>query len=329
MRHGSPRTPRSRRSRLTRLAVVAVAVIAAAAVVVVALARESSGSGRLATPDASRASATVPAAPAAYLGVYARPAPQSWSGISSFTAATGVRPRLVVYYSAWKEPFRTSFARLAAGHGAVPVVQIDPTGISLAAIARGHYDGYLRSYAAAVRSFGSRVILSFGHEMNGNWYSWGNQHTAAREFVAAWRHIVTVFRASGTRNVTWLWTVNIMVRRLGIPSPAAWWPGAAYVNWVGIDGYYLKPTWRFAPLFGPTIKAIRRLTIDPILISETAVAPTAGQADKIADLFAGVRAYGLLGFIWFDVDKTRDWRLISRPAIAAYRRGAATFGGPA
>jgi mannan endo-1,4-beta-mannosidase len=325
----SHHTPRSRRSRLARLAAVTVAVIAAVAVIAVALARENSGGSRLATPDASRASATVPAAPAAYLGVYARPAPQSWSGISSFTAATGVRPRLVVYYSAWKEPFRTGFARLAARHGAVPVVQIDPTDISLAAIAGGRYDGYLRSYAAAVRSFGSRVILSFGHEMNGNWYSWGSQHTAARTFVAAWRHIVTVFRASGTRNVTWLWTVNIMVRRLGIPSPAAWWPGAGYVNWVGIDGYYLKPSWRFAPLFGPTIKAIRRLTIDPILISETAVAPAAGQAAKIADLFAGVRAYGLLGFIWFDVDKTRDWRLVRPAAVAAYRRGAATFGGPA
>ena len=41
-------------------------------------------------------------------------------------------------------------------------------------------------------------------------------------FVAAWRHIVTVFRALGARNVTWLWTVNIIndTQRGRIPRPA-------------------------------------------------------------------------------------------------------------
>ena len=79
--------------------------------------------------------------------------------------------------------------------------------------------------------------------------------------MAAWRHIVTVFRQQGADNVTWLWTVNIVDQKGGIPSPAAWWPGASYVTWVGIDGYYLKPSWKFAPLFGPTIKAVRHLTL--------------------------------------------------------------------
>ena len=45
-----------------------------------------------------------------------------------------------------------------------------------------------------------------------------------------------------------------------IPRPGQWWPGNSYVNWVGIDGYYLKPSWSFAPLFGPTIGAVRGLT---------------------------------------------------------------------
>ncbi len=110
--------------------------------------------------------------------------------------------------------------------------------------------------------------------------------------MAAWRHIVTLFRALGARNVTWLWTVNIINNTQGgtIPSPEAWWPGSSYVNWVGIDGYYLKPSWQFAPLFGPTIAAVRTLTRDPILIAETGAVPAAGQPAKIADLFAGVHA---------------------------------------
>ena len=148
--------------------------------------------------------------------------------------------------------------------------------------------------------------------------------------MAAWRHIVNVFRQQGADNVTWLWTVNIIdMQRGNIPSPAPWWPGSSYVTWVGIDGYYLKPSWTFAPLFGPTIKAVRALTLDPILISETGAAPAAGQPAKIADLFAGIRAYGLLGFVWFDANGIRDWRLDSPAAVAAFRRGAKTFKRPA
>ena len=120
--------------------------------------------------------------------------------------------------------------------------------------------------------------------------------------MAAWRHIVTVFRALGAGNVTWLWTVNIIndTQQRQDPFPGPWWPGSSYVTWVGIDGYYLKPSWQFAPLFGPTIGAVRALTGDPILIAETGAMPAAGQPAKIADLFAGIHAYGLLGFVWFD-----------------------------
>jgi hypothetical protein len=162
--------------------------------------------------------------------------------------------------------------------------------------------------------------------MNGTWYSWGFRHTSPAVFVAASRHIVTVFRALGARNVTWLWTVNIIndTQHGTIPGPGPWWPGSSYVTWVGIDGYYLKPSWKFAPLFGPTIAAVRKLTPDPILIGETSAAPAAGQPAKIADLFAGIRAYGLLGFVWFNSTDTQDFRISSPAAIAAFRQGAKT-----
>ena len=83
-----------------------------------------------------------------------RGVPQSYAGVRAFTATTHVRPKLVVYYSGWKEPFQVRFATVAARHDAVPLVQIDPTGVSLTAIASGRYDAYLRSYAAAVKAFG-------------------------------------------------------------------------------------------------------------------------------------------------------------------------------
>ena len=181
-----------------------------------------------------------------------------------------------MYYSGWYVPFPVQLrhdrgrerrgAARADGSGLREI-----TAVSVAEIAAGRYDGYLSAYAEAVRAYRHPVILSFGHEMNGWWSSWGYTHTSPATFVAAWRHIVTLFRDLGARNVTWLWTVNIINDTPGgkIPPPAPWWPGNSYVTWVGIDGYYLKPSWQFAPLFGPTIAAVRALTSDPILIAET------------------------------------------------------------
>jgi mannan endo-1,4-beta-mannosidase len=316
--------------KLRWIVTIGAAIIAAVAITVTTGLNGRSTADKSADPDARRP-VTLPHTPRAYLGVYAPGAPESYAGLTAFAANTGVRPSVVVYYSGWLEPFRVSFAAAVVRHNAVPLVQIDPTDVSVAAIASGQFDTYLRSYASAVKAFGARVILSFGHEMNGNWYSWGYQHTSPEMFVAAWRHIVTVFRQQGAYNVTWLWTVNVIDTRADIPSPASWWPGSSYVTWVGIDGYYWKPSWTFASLFGPTIKAVRTLSRNPvpILVSETAVAPAAGKPAKIADLFAGVRAYGLLGLVWFNANQRRDWRLNSPAAVAAFAQGAKMFSRPA
>jgi hypothetical protein len=313
------------RSALAAAVISVAAAVSVAAATVLLLRVAAPAAAR--PPSHGRVVVSLPASPGSYLGAYVKGVPASYAPMRSLAATTGTQPNLDLYYSGWGEEFRAGFAAQAARHGAVPLVQIDPDPVSLAVIADGGYDAYLRKYAQAVAGYGARtggaVIIGFAHEPNGDWYSWGYHHTAPATFVAAWRHIVTVFRQQGADNVTWLWTVNIVDQKSGIPSPAAWWPGRSYVTWVGIDGYYLKPAWRFAPLFGPTIKAIRHLTLDdPILISETAATPKAGKPAKIADLFAGIRAYGLLGFVWFDVDKNQDWRLAGPAAIAAFRRGA-------
>ena len=272
----------------------------------------------------------LPVTPGSYIGVYGPGVPDSYAGVTAFSATTGIRPQLVVYYSGWFEPFQTSFATTVAKHGAVPLVQINPTGISLAAIASGRYDGYLTSYAEAVRAYHHPVILGFGHEMNGNWYSWGYQHASPAMFVAAWRHIVTLFRGlqSAERDLAVDGQHHAQGRR-ALPTRPRGGLASQYVTWVGLDGYYYKPSWKFAPLFGPTIAAVRELTRDPILIAETSAAPTTDQPAKIADLFAGIRLYGLLGFVWFDSVHNEDWRLNSPAAIAAFRRGAKTYHRPA
>jgi mannan endo-1,4-beta-mannosidase len=271
----------------------------------------------------------VPASP--LLGVYEPQSPASWSQITEFTSSTGVKPRIVVYYSAWNDPFSTSFAQTAWDHDAYVLVQLQPNGVTLASIAAGGSDSYLRSYADAVIAFGHPVILSFGHEMNGNWYSWGYTHTPAATFVAAWRHIVRVFRAAGAANVTWLWAVNSITGAAS--SLSQWWPGAAWVNWTGIDGYYFEPADTFESVFGSTIADIRTFSSAPLLIAETAVGTTSDRESQIDALFAGVRSDGLAGVVWFDEAQHaglyhQDWRLENDPsALAAFVAAAAQLSG--
>jgi hypothetical protein len=320
----------SRRRRWLKLVVIVSAAALAAAVVLVFTVQGIRGPAEavLSSPQNSQhqeGGGALSTSAGSYIGLYSDEDPRSYSGITAFTKATGVKPNVVSYYSGWEEPFQASFAISAAEAGAVPLVQIDPTDISLAAIASGRYDTYLADYADAVRAYRHPVILGFGHEMNGYWYSWGNLNTAPSVFVMAWRHIVTLFRDHGALNVTWLWTVNIIHNRAHVPSPLAWWPGSSYVTWVGIDGYYSNSSSTFVSLFGPTIAAVRSFANEPILISETAVSPTADQPAKVADLYSGIRLYGLLGFLWFDSAHVFDWRLSSSAAIAAFRRGAEAF----
>jgi hypothetical protein len=80
---------------------------------------------------------------------------------------------------------------------------------------------------------------------------------------------------------------------------------------------------------GPTIADAHALTGDPILIAETSATPTAGQPMKIADLFAGIRLHGLLGFVWFDPFNKVDWRLSSPTATTMFRHNAEIYRRPA
>jgi hypothetical protein len=279
--------------------------------------------------------ATAPLTPVRqglHLGVFEPRETVSYRPVTRFAAAVGREPDIVLYYSGWGEPFLTQFARTAYAEGAEPLVQMYPGPLTLAQIAHGQHDGYLRRYAAQVRAFGHPVILSFAPEPNGSWYSWGWTHTPAATWVAAWRHVVRVFRAAGAGNVTWLLTLNIAFPNSG--PVAAYWPGAAYVDWIGIDGYYVRRSDTFKSLFLPTVRAVRKLTSKPVLISETAVGPTAGQLRGIANLFAAIRRHRLTGLVWFDQAQHRglyhqDWRLEDNAAaLAKFRLEAGDFGRP-
>lgn len=252
------------------------------------------------------------------VGVFEPGTPRSYAPVQQFSASTGVQPRITLWYGGWGDRFWIPFATEATAHGALPFVQINPGKVTMKEVASGHEDAYIRYYARAVREFGKPVIIGFAAEPNGTWDPWGRGHTPPADWIAAWRHFVTVFRQQGARNVIWLWTINSMNLNATSTPPQQWWPGDSYVTWVGIDGYYYRSTDTYTSVFGTTISAVRQFTTAPILISEVGIGPVAGPG-KIASLFNSARQDHLIGIVWFDEKQHgsvyhQDWRLSDSPA---------------
>src|ERR1700722_3221621 len=137
----------ARKTRRSRLVILAAIVIAAAAVIVTVT--------RLPTPSPPRSpdeGTSLPSKSTSYLGVYESGAPSTYQPVAAFTRLTGRQPNLVGYYSGWGEPFKTSFAETVSGHGAVTMVQMDPTLVPVQKIATGGYDPYLPTFATTVRA---------------------------------------------------------------------------------------------------------------------------------------------------------------------------------
>jgi beta-mannanase len=200
---------------------------------------------------------------------------------------------------------------------------------SLARLADGTYDAYIARWAAQVKAWGGPLRLRFAHEMNGNWYPWGSgvNGNTAPQYVSAWRHVHDLFVAAGATNVTWVWTPNVID---GMAPIGPLYPGDAYVDWVGVDGYNWGTTkswssWQsFNQVFGSSLGALRQLTTRPIVIGETASTEMGGSKSQwIQDFFAQLKANtDIKAFIWFNLAKETDWRIeSSSTATQAFRTG--------
>jgi beta-mannanase len=248
--------------------------------------------------------------------------PQITAHVRSFQRVTGTRVQLAEFYNPFTKPFQRWEAQQATALGDLPLIQLNPRHISLSRIAAGRYDGMIRRYADAVRDFRCRVVISFGHEMNGWWYTWGEPWTRPATFIAAWRHIHNIYVEEGATNVIWSWDPSHQFRYRATMA-SAWYPGNAYVDWVGIDGY-LGRGQTFDQVFATQLRNIRHVTSKPVYLAETGVAGGPGQDWQIAGLFAALKRYKLTGLVWFDLNRKQPWRLEGRPAgLAAYRNAVA------
>ena len=192
-------------------------------------------------------------------------------------------------------------------------------------ITAGDYDTYIAQWGNALKTWGKPVMLRFAHEMNGNWYPWaeaanGNE---AGDYVAAWRHVHDVMAATGATNVQWVWSPNVPY--WGSTPLTGLYPGAGYVDVVGLDGYNwgTSASWSSwtppASLFGEGLAALRSLAPGKaIMISETASAEAGGsKADWNTALVSYLAAQpDVTAFVWFHHNKEVDWRINSSAASA-------------
>jgi mannan endo-1,4-beta-mannosidase len=306
---------------MTRVAAVVATLLAAALAACGTIAiRDSTASLRGVVGPAGAASHAARYLPTTGVGVVS-------NNLAVFDARCDCRPNIAVHYVKWNEDPAVS-QRLAVGmisDAASPLLELSPYGTTLSAISSGRDDRWLRAYAIMVRELNSEVLLSFAPESNGYWYTWGWPNVKPSAEVAAWRHVVTIFREEDVVDAKWVWIVNQLWARSGPLNQL--WPGASWVDEVGIDGYFKLATDTFTSVFGPTISAVTKFAPrTPVLVSETGAAPQAGKPRAVQQLVAGVARYHLTGFVWFDIDQSgqhglgkADWSLDDDPAaLAAY-----------
>jgi hypothetical protein len=218
-------------------------------------------------------------------------------------------------------------------HGSIPVVswssQSIPSSVSepdyqLSDVISGRYDSYIREWATKAKAWGHPFFLRFDWEMNGNWFPWseGVNGNKTGEYVAAWRHVHDIFASVGATNVTWVWcpNVNWNGNSMNFQVVSGQYPGNAYVDWIGLDGY----NWGTNPsrsgqwqTFDQLYRSSYRYLVEtvaptkPLMIGEIASSEYGGsKAAWIDEMLTKIPAeyHDIRAVLWFDkYDDGMDW----------------------
>jgi mannan endo-1,4-beta-mannosidase len=192
--------------------------------------------------------------------------------VDAFARQTGRAPSVFQLFVAWGDS-GWAFRRAEQARPARLMLHLSTYNgpgtrerITPAQIARGDGDRYLvalNRQIVAHNAEGGPVYLRVMSEMNGHWnpYAAFDRSGRARpghstaQFRAAWRRIATIVRggpaaerltgeALERARVALMWVPQVA----GAPdtranAPRAYWPGDAYVDWVGTDFYSRFPNW--------------------------------------------------------------------------------------
>jgi beta-mannanase len=204
------------------------------------------------------------------------------------------------------------------------------TGGSLRSGASGAYDEHFRGLARQLLADGQpRALLRLGWEFNGGWYKW----SATRDpqaFADYFRRIVNVMRPIAP-NLRYVW--NPGAGPGFVPLQA--WPGASYVDVVGIDVYDRNfsahtrdPVARWNHLMNKPFglgwaRDWARAHGKPLAIPEWALSEKTRHGEQrdnphfIRSVAAYTRSYPTLFHLYFNVrNHEGDFRITSYPQAA-------------
>lgn len=172
---------------------------------------------------------------------------------------------------------------------------------------------YARGLGSAIASAGKPVIVTFAHEFNvSGQYPWAQgdcEHTTAAQWVRAWDAVRNDVDATANGLAYFMWVPNVFNGAGGtVVDPTRYWPGAANVDMVGVDGcpqsQYGETS--FANTFAQTFSIIQSLPGEStiaqpkIFVAETNFAPLDGGGyESIPDMVSDICASGGDGTLQF------------------------------
>ncbi|MEF8894607.1 glycoside hydrolase family 26 protein [Halodesulfurarchaeum sp.] len=235
--------------------------------------------------------------------------------------------------SALREQFFDEYLTPLWKNGLVPVVTLEPWAMEEIASSKllsgsdnldENFRDWATQFAKWLRSSSQRrLILRPAHEMNGSWYPWSvGAGVDPSDYRRVWRTIYDIFGDNDLlkENIQWLWSIN--AETTSDVDIAAIYPGDAYVDLIGVDGYNFGGSqdwseWRGpTSIFEPAFKEIREISEAPITVPEFGcsslrdgnIDPTA-KASWILHAFDLFNRWDIRLASWFNVDKETDWRV--------------------
>ena len=237
--------------------------------------------------------------------------------IDQTTRKLGRTPVIHLSYYAWDADWTGTVTQADLAAGRIPLISWEPDHIDFARIADGSLDATILARAKGSKALGKKFFLDFAAEMNGD-DAWSANN--APLYVSAYRHIHDLFVAAGANNVVWAWCPNVTDTTGGNRTTMDYYPGDAYVDWTGVDGYNWGTTtggWQTFQQVFQNIYPLLAAKKKPILIGEMASAEAGGDKAKwIDDIIPTLRtSFPLIkAVVWFDINKESDWRISSSPA---------------
>lgn len=263
------------------------------------------------------------------------------ANVDSFQRMQDRKLDIVSYFAMFDESWAKTrtYADIADRNGSILLVTWMANGYNLDDILNGDADETIANFASGVKSWGKEIWLRPFHEANGDWYDWGIGKAGAgntsAKCIAAWKHVVQIFRDQSVPNVKWVWTTNATNSGTGT-SLMGHYPGDDWVDYNSIDGYNWgdSQSWSswlsFQEVFSPAYTALAKRP-KPIFIAEFSSTENGGdKAAWIRDMFAVLPTEfpRIMGLMWFSQSKSAeaDWAVNTSPAaLEAWKQGIKAY----